>query len=187
MTLLSDEALLRRMAGGDEAALAELYRRRQSGVYRFALDMSGSETVAEEVAQDVFITLIRSAEEFDPARGPVRSWLFGIARNHVLKRFSRDRRYVGFAEDDDGREIEPAADDESVLDGMTRLEAVAQVRQAVSALPPKYREVVSMCDLEELSYDDAAAAIECAVGTVRSRLHRGRAMLKEKLRVKVAR
>jgi RNA polymerase sigma-70 factor (ECF subfamily) len=68
------------------------------------------------------------------------------------------------------------------LGDLTRGEMVEKLRQAVLALPTHYREVLVLCELEEMSYADAAAALECAVGTVRSRLHRARAMLAEKMR-----
>jgi RNA polymerase sigma-70 factor (ECF subfamily) len=84
---LSDSELLRAMLAGDEEALALLYRRRQSGIYRFALQMSGSKTIAEDVTQEVFLFLMREGHVFDPARGSVSAFLFGVARNHVLRRF----------------------------------------------------------------------------------------------------
>ncbi|HKG23879.1 MAG TPA: sigma factor-like helix-turn-helix DNA-binding protein, partial [Blastocatellia bacterium] len=68
------------------------------------------------------------------------------------------------------------------LGDLTRSEAIESVRQAVLALPPHYREVVALCELQEMSYVDAANALGCAVGTVRSRLHRARALLTERLR-----
>jgi RNA polymerase sigma-70 factor, ECF subfamily len=178
----SDETLLRRMRSGDEEAFVALYRRRQGAVYRFALQMSGSASEAEEVTQEVFVGLIRGAGGFDPARGSLLSWLFGAARNQIRKAAGRAGRHLAL--DDDGAELEIASDGHP-LDDLTRGEKLESVRQAIRSLPEKYREVVVMCDLEELSYEDAARALECAAGTVRSRLHRGRAMVAEKLRARV--
>src|SRR5437667_4069459 len=90
----SDVDLLRRAMAGDEEAFARLYRRRQGSVYRFALQMSGRRSVAEEVTQEVFLALIREAGRFDPERGSVIAYLYGIARNHVLRCLERDRFYV---------------------------------------------------------------------------------------------
>ena len=174
----SDEDLLLRMASGDEEAFGSLYRRRQAGVYRFALQMSGSTTIAEEVTQDVFMVLIRDPKSWDPARGSLAAWLYGIARNHVLRTLERDRNSLPQAEEE---WQEPVATGD-VLHNLTRGEAIESVRAAVLALPASYREVVVLCDLEELSYAETAAALGCAVGTVRSRLHRGRALLLLKLR-----
>lgn len=178
MTGLDDEELLRRMASGDEEAFAVLYRRRQGAVYRFALEMSGSTGVAEEVTQEVFLALIRGDGRYDPSRGPLASWLFGVARNQVLRFVERDSRYERV--EDEALEREEPAD--GPLEDLTRGETLRSVRQAVLALPARYREAVVLCDLQEMSYDDAARALDCAVGTVRSRLHRGRALLAGKLR-----
>jgi len=179
LTLDSDEDLLRRSAAGDEQAFTTLYRRRQAAIYRFALNMSGREEVAEEVTQDVFLTLIREPLRFDPERGTVCSFLFGIARNFVLRVVERDRSFVTM---DDEDSFAPEAADTDVLSHLTRNEAVELVRQAVLSLPTVYREVVVLCDLEEISYAEAASVLGVPVGTVRSRLNRGRALLTEKLR-----
>jgi len=175
--MLSDDELLHRMASGDEESFAALYRRRQGAVYRFALQMSGSASVAEEVTQEVFLALIRG--QYDASKGALVSWLFGVARNQVLRTIARDRRYQPIEDDE---ETALPSENSSTLDDLTRGEAVEAVRQAVLALPPHYREVVVLCDLHELTYEQAALALECATGTVRSRLHRGRAILTEKLR-----
>ncbi len=184
---VSDAELLRLMLAGDEEAFTTLYRRRQGGVYRFALQMSGSEAVAEDVTQEVFMVLVREAPNYDPARGSLAGYLYGIARNHVLRHFERDRSLVPLKsneEGDDGGEhlSEHLIATDDPLGDLTRGEMVERLRQAVLALPTHYREVVVLCELHELSYAEAAAALSCAVGTVRSRLHRARAMLVEKMR-----
>jgi RNA polymerase sigma-70 factor (ECF subfamily) len=180
---ISDSALLDRAACGDEAAFTTLYRRRQAAVYRFALQMSGRPSVAEEVTQEVFLALIREAGRFDPRRGSCVSYLYGIARNHVLRFLERDRNYVAMEdepESDSARWTSP----EDTLGRLTRGETIESVRRAVLSLPAIFREVVVLCDLHEMSYADAAAALGCAVGTVRSRLHRARGMLLERLKAK---
>src|SRR5919205_118047 len=101
---LNDEDLLRLAVAGDEAAFTALYRRRQQGVYRFALQMSGSRSVAEDVTQEVFLELVRDGGRFDPERGRLLAFLFGIARNHVLRRIERERVFIQIAEgDEDGQ------------------------------------------------------------------------------------
>lgn len=176
---VSDEDLLRLSAAGDESAFTALYRRRHAGVYRFALHMSGNGHVAEEVTQEVFMTLIREPQRFDPERGAFSSFLYGIARNHVLRSLHRDRVHIAMEADQTAELIAPERD---LLSEMTRAETVEAVRLAVLTLPENYREVVALCDLEEMSYADAANALSVPVGTVRSRLNRGRALLLEKLR-----
>ena len=181
----SDAELLRLMLAGDEEAFTALYRRRQGGVYRFALQMSGSEALAEDVEQETFIVLMRRGAGFDPSRGSVAAYLYGIARNHVLRAFERERALVQF--DEEAEESGDAAHENLIarqdpLGDLTRGETVEKLRQAVLALPAHYREALVLCELHEMSYAEAADALNCAVGTVRSRLHRARAMLAEKLR-----
>jgi RNA polymerase sigma-70 factor (ECF subfamily) len=182
----SDEELLRLTAAGDADAFAALYRRRQAGIYRFALQMCGSEGIAEDVTQEVFMTLVRDSQMFDPARGALASYLYGVARNQVLRRLEKERHFVAMTDEtaEDGDAFVSthlvAADDP--LAELARSELIDTVRQAVLALPVHYREVVVLCELHEMSYAEAATALGCAVGTVRSRLHRARALLVERLR-----
>ncbi len=177
-TTLSDEELLRRMRDGDQEAFASLYRRRQGAIYRYALAMSGNASLAEEVTQEVFLALIRDNERYDPARGHLAAFLHGIARHHVLRCLERDRLYVPLepAPENGDRPseswVEPDAPGE-----LARRETIEQVRRAVLALPHAYREAVVLCDLQQMSYEEAAGVLGCPVGTVRSRLHRGRALL----------
>jgi RNA polymerase sigma-70 factor, ECF subfamily len=177
----SDQELLKQALAGNEDAFTALYRRRQGAVYRFALQMTGNVVIAEDVTQDVFMELLEHGQRFDPARGAMASFLYGIARNLVFRRLEKDRTSftngpaVGAELSDD------FACDDDVLGDLTRQETIDQVRRAVLSLPGVYREVVVLCDLQDLSYDDAAQALDCPVGTVRSRLNRGRGMLAQKL------
>jgi RNA polymerase sigma-70 factor, ECF subfamily len=181
----SDSELLKRIGAGDEQAFISLYHRRQSGVYRFALQMSGSPSVAEDVTQEVFLLLMRDPSGYDEARGSVAAYLYGVARNYVLRRLDKESRFVALPEQE-VQEAElnaatpgPAADP---LVELTRNAEIEAVRQAILLLPSRYREVVVLCDLHEMSYVEAAAALDCALGTIRSRLHRARILLAEKLR-----
>jgi len=180
---LNDSELLRSMLAGDEEALTLLYRRRQPGIYRFALQMSGSKAIAEDVTQEVFLFLMREGHVFDPARGSVSAFLFGVARNHVLRRLRVEQLLAPLGDDPD-EELTPlhASNDFCPLEDLTRAETIESVRKAVLSLPPKYREVVVLCELQDISYVETAEILGCAIGTIRSRLHRARALLLEKLR-----
>ena len=180
----SDSELLQAMLAGEERALAALYRRRQGGIYRFALQMCGSQALAEDVTQEVFMVLIRDGHTFDPTRGSLNAFLVGVARNLLLRRLQRERFYVPIEEnsDSDADTHESFLTTGGPLEDLSRLETINSVRTAVLALPERYREVVVLCDLQEMSYVEAADVLSCAVGTVRSRLHRARALLIERLR-----
>ena len=180
---LSDTELLRSMLAGDDEALTLLYRRRQAGVYRFALQMSGSKSIAEDVTQEVFLFLMREGNVFDPARGSVSAFLFGVARNFVLRRLRVEQLLAPLNdESDDDIPVLQTGTDLCPLEDLTRAETIESVRKAVLSLPAKYREVVVLCELQDVSYGETAEILGCAIGTVRSRLHRARALLLAKLR-----
>ena len=179
---LSDNDLLRLMLAGDEEALEQLYRRRHASVYRFALQMSGSKPIAEDVTQEVFLFLMREGHVFDPGRGALSSFLLGVARNHVLRRLRVDQLLSPLGDDDDEGPAIQAGTELCPLEDLTRAETIEAVRKAVLSLPPKYREVVVLCELQDVSYVETAEILGCAIGTVRSRLHRARALLLTKLR-----
>jgi RNA polymerase sigma-70 factor, ECF subfamily len=188
-TELPDEDLLRRMMAGDEDSFVSLYRRRQGGIYRFALQMSGNPIIAEDVTQETFMALIRDPGRFDPTRGTVSAFLYGIARNYLLRRLQVERAFVPLPEETQENDVPVGANPQSgafenSVEKLTRAETILRVRDAVLSLPANYREVVVLCELQEMSYEDAAASLECAIGTVRSRLHRARALLLSKLREK---
>jgi RNA polymerase sigma-70 factor (ECF subfamily) len=157
------------------------------------------------------MTLIRDAKRFDPERGTLGGFLFGIARNHLRRRWEQERNSVPLPETADeldaimsqsrngsgginGRHAIPYGNANGNGHGLgisafpihrdefVSQENVSRVRHAIATLPENYREVVVLCELDEMSYEDAAAALDCPVGTVRSRLHRARALLLEKLR-----
>jgi RNA polymerase sigma-70 factor, ECF subfamily len=182
-TDLNDTELLRSMLAGSEEAFAELYHRRQGGVYRFALQMSGSKTIAEDVTQEVFLFLMRDGHVFDPNRGSVSAFLLGVARNHVLRRLRVEHLLAPLSDNpDDDVPLLHATADLCPLEDLTRAETIESVRKAVLSLPSKYREVVVLCELQDISYGETAEILGCAIGTVRSRLHRARALLLTKLR-----
>jgi RNA polymerase sigma-70 factor (ECF subfamily) len=169
-----DRDLLRRFRAGDRDAFTAIYRTHHVCVYRFARLMTGDPMKAADVTQDVFVWLVHHPDDFDPERGALSGFLVGVARKFLKRRYSEEQRWVPL----DGDVTEPltvaVAAHESDHD--TEL-----LRQAISALPSRYREVVVLCCLQGKSYEQAAEIVECAIGTVRSRLHRARALLARKL------
>ena len=174
----TDPELLERVAAGDREALAIVFRRHQRTVFRFSRQMLGSTEAAEDVTQDVFVALTRSAARFDPAVASVSTYLYGIARNLVLQRYKKSRSRVEVNIDDVAVEHEPAfAMTCDPAETISRAQATRQLRQAILGLPVRYREVVVLCELNGLSYEEAATIACCPIGTVRSRLSRARKML----------
>src|SRR5262249_33368890 len=130
---------------------------------------------------EVFMTLLRGDCGFNPERGTLAGYLFGIARKQALRQLERGRVDIAIEGDSEDAPLPQMAIDDDPLADLTHRESIEALRRAVAALPRRYREVVALCDLEEVDYADAAAALGCPIGTVRSRLHRARALLLEKL------
>jgi RNA polymerase sigma-70 factor (ECF subfamily) len=180
-----DDVLLRRSASGDEDAFTLLYRRHQAPIYRFALRMTGNTWAAEEIVQDVFMTLVREPKKYDVGRGALGAFLYGVARNRIMKHRERVPREVPLLNpEDDGIVNFPQGVDPATPAHWAELrERRDHVRAAVLELPAEFREAVALCLLEEMSYEEAAQLLQCPIGTIRSRLHRGRALLLAKLEI----
>jgi RNA polymerase sigma-70 factor (ECF subfamily) len=180
-----DQVLLRRSAKGDEDSFAELYRRHQAALYRFAVRMTGNAWAAEEIVQDVFMILMRDPGKYDVQRGTVGAFLFGVARNRVMKHAERSPRELQLLDDGENgyAGLPQTIDCDTPAHWAEVGERRERVRAAVLELPAEFREAVVLCLLEEMSYEEAARLLECPVGTIRSRLHRGRALLLAKLEI----
>jgi RNA polymerase sigma-70 factor, ECF subfamily len=178
-----DEELLKRSSRGDEEAFTNLYRRHADVLYRFAFRMTGSSWGAEEIVQDVFMTLVREPGKYDAERGTLPAFLFGITRNKIMKYNERLPREISLVE----RQEDGSGGGLTLRDSFTpamwaeQRERLEKVRAAVMDLPVEFRETVVLCELEEMSYEQAARMLDCPIGTIRSRLHRGRALLLAKL------
>ena len=177
-----EPALLKRAARGDEQAFVVLYQKHQASLYRYALRMTGSPWAAEEVVQEVFLFLIREPQKFQADRGELGAFLFGVTRNRVMKHLERTPREDSLdALNADGSPWREPEDPLTPMMIAEKRERIEQVREAVLGLPAEFREAVVLCELEEMSYEQASQACGCPVGTIRSRLHRGRALLLAKL------
>lgn len=171
----ADTELVARAADGNEEAFAELYTRYHGLVYRFARMMAGDNEAAEEVTQDAFLALMRDLRRYDARRAQLSTYMYGIARNLVRNHLRRELRFVSL-----DQATEPAAPDDPAR-ALSRSEDVAALRRALGRLPSRYREVVILAHLHGLPYAEIAAITRSPLGTVRSRLNRGRQMLSQSL------
>lgn len=179
---ITDAELLRLALGGDADAFGALYDRWSRTVYRFALRLSGEQSIAEDVTHDLFMALIRDGHQYE-GRGKFSSYLYSRARHLVLHRLRRDRHFSWLdpeIKDFNQLPVDPTADP---LQDLARAEMTVRVRQAILALPLHYREVVLLCHLHELSYAEAAEVVGCTVGTICSRLSRARSLLAKRLQL----
>jgi RNA polymerase sigma-70 factor, ECF subfamily len=154
-----------------ESEFEVVFREHKDAVYRFAWRMTSSPNAAEDIAQDVFLSVLRQPDRFDPTRGPIRPFLLGIARNLALKRWRSENRWEDL--EDEHFVAEP-------VDVRAR-EVTEIVGAAVRSLPPLQREVLVLAEYEELSLEEIARVVDSEVGTVKSRLHRARENLRRML------
>src|SRR4051794_31385352 len=156
----------------------EVVRTHSARVYRLAYRLTGNPHDAEDLTQDVFVRVFRSLSSYTP--GTFEGWLHRITTNLFLDQVRRKQRirFDGLADDAaerlPGREPGPAQvyDDTHFGD---------DVQRALDALPPDFRAAVVLCDIEGLSYEEIAATLGIKLGTVRSRIHRGRSQLRASL------
>jgi RNA polymerase sigma-70 factor (ECF subfamily) len=174
----SDADLVRRAAAGDRDAFATIYERHRLVVYRFARLMSGSDTTAEDVTQEVFVTLIRTLPSYEPHRARLATYLYGVARNATRNHLRRDRRFVAL----DAAAGTPCARADDPHDAAASAQELGRLRRAILSLPSRYREAIVLSDVHGLAYTETAHILDVPVGTVRSRLNRGRHMIAERLR-----
>ncbi len=154
-----------------EREIRAAFHEHANAVYRFAWRMTNSSAAAEDIAQDVFLSLLRQPDRFDPNRGQLRSFLFAVARNLALKKLRDEHRWHDFEEE---QFIAEPVD-------MALGETAQFVESAVNALPPLQREVLVLAEYEELSLDEIARSVESEVGTVKARLYRARENLRRML------
>lgn len=169
-----DNDCMARLAAGDRTALRELYERHGRALLRFSVAMCRSRQAAEDLVHDTFVALLREPLNFDPSLGSAYAYLCGVLRHRVSRLHRSEKRWVALGAEED---TTPASDDDGPMDEITRNETTAAFRRAMLELPLQHREIIALCDLEELPYATVAAIIGCPVGTVRSRLHRARALL----------
>jgi RNA polymerase sigma-70 factor, ECF subfamily len=187
MTDESQESLLlERIRAGERSACEDCIRLHATGVYRFALRLTRNEAEAEDVVQDTFLNAFRGIHSFE-GRASLRTWLFRIAYNAAMMRMrKRHPEVISIEEATDPAEGLPLP--EAFFDWSSLPEAElekAEVREemerAISKLPSKLREVFVMRELEELSTEETARVLEITQETVKTRLHRARMWLRERL------
>lgn len=181
-TANDDASLVCSLAGGDAEAAHELYRRHCRAILRFALVLTDNLATAEDIVHDTFIELLFRPGNYQPARGSLRAYLYGISRHLIAKRLRAALVVAEPDASDEQTEVDQAGELAMRPEDETeRAQYIERVRAAIRTLPLSYREVIAWCDLEEVPYATVADILGCPIGTVRSRLHRARALLADML------
>lgn len=166
----------------------KLFQRSQRRAYNLAFRLTGNAADAEDVAQDAYVRAWHNFETYDSNRS-FEGWLFRIITNRVIDLRRRQKRVPMYSldspvhGDDDGQPIAhefaaPDSDPEQIVVGPVMEE---RLQVALASLPVDYRRAILLCDVEQRSYQEIADQMRCAIGTVRSRIHRARVMLRKRL------
>jgi len=186
----ADEAeWARAAAGGDKAAFARLVEKHKQSIHGLCFRLLGGGEEARDAAQEAFVRAYTGIRDFDP-RQPFAAWVLRIARNHCIDLLRRRRPMLTLAAEgrsDEGPEtgVAPELPDHFAVSGEQRVqeeEAQRDLERAVAALPPRYREVIALFHIQHKSYVEIAQALGVPMGTVMSRISRGRQLLAGLLR-----
>ncbi|HND63242.1 MAG TPA: sigma-70 family RNA polymerase sigma factor [Elusimicrobiota bacterium] len=166
----------------DADRFRDLMERHGDKIYNFAWRLAGNESDARDLTQEAFARAFQHRDRFDFAR-PFDAWVCRILHNHFLDNVRRyeHRRSISYDAPTEGLPLTETlvGRDPNPLDALMREERDRSVQRALNLLPPLYRSAVILCDLENYSYETIAEILECPLGTVRSRLHEGRRLLRQ--------
>ncbi len=175
---MSDKELVMRCQA-DSAAFEELVRRYKRAIFNYARLSTGSAQDAEEIAQDVFVKLYRSAHRFD-TRYSFTTWLYKIASNTCKNKF-RSRHQPALSLDDEDSPLTVASREPTPLDAYRAKIEIAEVRNAINELPTRYKEVLYLRYVEGLGYREIADILGVSMGNVEARIFRGKERVRQKL------
>ena len=178
MDSVDESTILDRAAAGDGDAFRILFERHHEAVFRFAFHLTNERDAAEDITHDCFLGLVSARRGFDPFRGSVRQFLYGMSRNLVFQYWTARGRSVSLS--DEGGE-DPPSSDMLAIDAIMFREVAETVQAALATLPVLQREVIVLFELEDLSLQEVAATVNSDIGTVKSRLHRARNRLRRTL------
>lgn len=176
-----DRALVESCRCGDEAAWRSLVQRHTRRVFRIAYQFTGRVDEAEDLTQEIFVRVMKNIQRFDAAQGAFGGWLTTLARRQAIDHYRRRRQErIRRVEEATVLDFAQAAE-EAPIQKLEREERVQLVHSGLRALPPDLREVLVLCDLQELGYEEISRTLEIPLGTVKSRINRGRLELAKRL------
>lgn len=181
LRMLADEELMQLVGEDDSAAFAIVYERHTEAAFSLAFRMCGKRAIAEDVVQEAFLSLWRSATSYDPLRGSVRTWVLGIVHHRAIdalrRGVARDRGQVS----DEGIEEQLEAAERTELE-VDRRDEAREVRAALEGLPPEQSRVIELAYYGGLTHSEIAAMLDTPVGTIKGRMRLGLQKMRSQLR-----
>lgn len=172
---LLEQLQVLRAQTGDAQAYCQLFRKHNNNLLYYVRALLGERAESEDVLQEVWLTVLKKIGGLnDP--GAFRAWLYRIARNHAVSRLRKKRKTIDLDAID---EFRLASDSETIEDDFVFQYDAASVHRGLGGLSTNHREVLALRFLEQLSYEEIANIVDCSVGTIRSRIHYAKRMLKE--------
>lgn len=179
---MTDVMLMHRVVLQDRAAFAELFKRYAPKVKAYHLGLRASVSQADDLVQEVMVTIWRRASTYDETKASVSTWIYTIARNRFIDRVRKEKRSeIAMHEDDERSHKEQASDDRHLDEVLSLDKRAAVLREAMRALPPEQNIVISMAFLKEMSHGEIADLLGLPLGTVKSRIRLAMARLKNRL------
>lgn len=176
----SDAALVKQMTAGDEGALSVVYDRYSAMLFGMLMRVLNNKQTAEEVLQDIFLQLWRSADKFDPARGSLPAWLLVIGRNRAISRL-RGRPSLEVLEETEGLYANTLASTANIEDEASRMELMETLKAALAQLPAEQRQAVELAYFEGMTQTEIATKTGSPLGTVKTRMRSAMQVLKKRL------
>ena len=176
----TDAELIEKCRAGDREAWEIIVRRRHSRIYNLAYRFTGRFDEAEDLTQEVFLKVYRTLHSYRPESGALETWIVRVARNHFIdhyRKYKTERKQTSTLEDHHESVASPTVRVETPGQALDRKEAAARVHRLLALLPEDQREAVILRDLEELTYEEISDLLELPIGTVKSRINRGRVEL----------
>ena len=178
--VITDEDLVDRYRYGEEEAFTEIFHRFSGMIYNVSYRMCGDPATAEDLTQEVFLRIHRHLAKF-AGRSSLKTWIYRITVNHCNSRLGRKRLPTRSLDSEEGQRLQIADQRRDPEARAAAHDAADQVAHALARIPSPYREAVILRDLEELDYQEIASVLNVRIGTVRSRIARGRDRLRKQL------
>lgn len=172
---VEDQFLVRQILSGNTNAFRFIVLRYQKPIFRYLRSFGISETQVEEIAQDIFVKAFKNLSTYDQEKSQLNTWLFVIAKNSALNAISKHSAKNEILSEEEPEQV----DTSTPLSALEQTVLKRNLDQSIRQLPLQFRSVITLFHFNEMSLEEISEIEQCNIGTVKSRLHRGKTMLRE--------